>query len=186
VTYLARRPLAILIPANPLAYYSDSEERDRADVDAHERYAETHGFVYWNVPASGTAHVWINDVKSVYFVRPSEEPPYRCDEVTHKGEIVSAEHFKTKNDMRSRFQAEEVQFLYGTRRKVWELESNNGYDWNRWAGAKKFGFIFLKIRDIRPLKTRRQIGDFTRALGSPNQHVLKCEKYVIAFDQFFE
>ena len=184
--YLAHRPLAILIPANPLAYYWNSEERYRADVDAHERYAEEHGFVYWNVPASGSTHIWINDVKTVYFVRPDEEPPYRCDEVTHKGEIVSAEHFKTKNDMRSRFPADEVQFLYGTRRKVWELESNGGYDWNRWLGVSKWGFIFFKIKNIRQLKIRRKIGVFTKAHGLPNEHVQRCQKYVIVFAEFFE
>lgn len=180
------KPLAILIPANPSQYNSSSEERDRADVNTYMTFADEHGFVYWNVPASGRIHTWINNVKTVYFVQPSDKPPHRCDEVTHKGEIIHLEHFKTKNDMRSRFPAEEVGFLYGTRRKVWELERNGGYDWNRWLGVSKWGFIFFKIKNIRPLKTKLKIGDFTRAFGKPNKHVERCRKYVIVFDEFSE
>lgn len=180
------KPLAILIPANPSQYNSNSEERDRADVNAHRLYAEKHGFVYWNVPASGRKRTWINDVKTVYFVQPSDDPPHRCDEVKHKGDILHTQHFKTKNDMRSRFPTEEVMFLYGTRRKMWELERNGGYDWSEWPGVSKWGFIFFKIRNIRKLKTKRNIEDFTRAFGMPSKRVKKCRKYVIVFDELFE
>jgi hypothetical protein len=183
---LARRTLAILIPANPGQYSSSPEEGDRANIEAHRLHAVEHSFVYWNVPASGRNHAWIEDVKTMYFVRPGDEAPHRCDTVTHKGDIVRAEHFETKNDMRSRFQTEEVEFLYGTRINVWELERNGGYNWRRWPGVGKYGFIFFKIRNIRQLKIRRRIGDFARALGNPDTPVLRCRKYVIVFDEFFE
>jgi hypothetical protein len=186
VIYLARKALAILVPANPRQYSSSPEEGDRADIEAHRLHAKEHGFVYWNVPASGRNHAWIEDVKTIYFVQLSDEAPYRCDAVLCKGDIVNIEYFATKNDMRSRFPATEVEFLYGSRRKVWELERDDGYDWSRWPGVNKFGFIFFKVRNIRRLKTIHRIGDFTRALGSPNRHVLRCQKYVIVFDEFFE
>lgn len=183
---LALKPLAILIPANPSSYPLDSEERDRAKVHEHKMHANEHGFVYWNVPASGDHHQWIGDVKTVYFVQPSDEAPYKCDMVIEKGEVVQVEHFKTKNDMRARLPIEEVDYLYGTRKKVWELESNGGYDWKSWSGAGKWGFIFFKIRNIRQLKQRRNIEDFKRAFGMPNKRVERCRKYVIVFDDFFE
>lgn len=178
--------LATLIPANPSSYPPGSEEIDRANVKAHKMHADKHGFVYWNVPASGRNHTWLSSVKTVYFVQPCDEEPYRCDEVVYKGEILHAEHFKTKNDMRARFPIEEVKYLYGTRRKVWELERSGGYDWNRWPGVGRWGFIFCKIRNIRRLKQKHKIGDFKRALGTPRKRVERCQKYVIVFDKFFE
>lgn len=128
---LAVKPLAILIPANPSSYPSGSEEIDRANVNAHKTHADLHGIVYWNVPASGRNHTWINDVKTVYFVQPNDEAPYRCDKVTYKGEILQGEHFLTKSDMRAKFPAGEVNHLLGTRKKVWELERNGGYEADR-------------------------------------------------------
>lgn len=183
---MTAKPLAILIPANPSAYPSGSEERDRADVNAHKTHADLHGIVYWNVPASGRNHAWINDVKTVYFVQPSKEAPHRCDKVIYKGEILKAEHFITKSDMRAKFPAAEVNHLLGTRKKVWELERNGGYNWGRWKGVSKWGFIFFKITNIRPLKRKHEIGDFKRAFGMPNKPVERCQRYVIVFDEFFE
>jgi len=183
---LTLKQLAILIPANPLSYPLGSEERDRADVHAHKMHADEHGFVYWNVPASGMNHQWIDAVKTFYFVQPGDESPYNCNKVIYKGEIVKIEHFKTKNDMRARLPIEEVNYLYGTRRKVWELERNGGYDWKSWPGAGKWGFIFFKMRNIRKLKQRHNIEDFKRAFGMPNKCVERCQKYVIVFDDFFE
>jgi len=176
----------MLIPANPHEYAFDSEERDRSDVDAHMRHANLNGAVYWNLPASGRNHTWFNDVKTAYFVRPSEKASYRCEEVTYKGQVLRIEHFKTKSDMRTRFPVEELNYLYGTRRKVWELESNGGYDWKRWRGVGKLGFIFLKIKNIHPLKEKRNIADFRKALATANDPVKICRKYVIVFDEFYE
>lgn len=173
---------AILIPANPKQYDSGSEERDRADVNAHRRHAELHGSVYWNVPASGRNHSWIDDVRTVYFAQPGDKAPHRCDEVRYKGDITSIQHFQTKNDMRSRLPIEELEFLYGTRRKVWEPERNGGYDWSRWPGVGKWGFLFFRIANIRPLRTTHNIRDFTKAFGLPNERVERCQKYVIVFD----
>ena len=183
---LIHKTLAVLVSANPRQYASSPEEGDRANIVGHRLHAEEHGFVYWNVPASGISHVWINSVKTIYFVQPSDKPPYRCDVVMYKGDIAHAKHFGTKTDMRSRFPLEEVKFLYGSRRNVWELEENGGYDWNTWRGVGKYGFIFFKIRNIRALKKVHGIRDFAKALGSPNTLVLKCEKYVVVFDPFFE
>lgn len=178
---MAVNRLAILIPANPLQYRSDLEGKDRSDIDAHIRHENLHGAVYWNVPASGKDHAWFNDVKSIYFVQPRREAPHRCEEVTHKGEILSIEHYATKRDMRERFPVAELRYFYGTRRKVWEPESNGGYDWNSWPGAGKFGFIFLKIRNIRPLTPERNIRDFRKAFGA-HEPVKLCRKYVIVLE----
>jgi len=184
--YLSGKPLAILVPANPLAYPSGSDESDRANVDEHKKHADIYGAVYWNVQAIGRSHPWINDVKTMYFVQPREKSPYNCDEVTHKGETLWIKHFETKGDMRAEFPVEEVKYLYGTRKKVWELENNNGYNWNRWSGAGKWGFIFFKIKKLRPLKQRRRIRDFKRVLGMSHKPVERCRNYVIVFDGFFE
>lgn len=183
---MSHNRLAILIPANPMQYDSGSEEKDRADVNAHRLHAELHGSVYWNVPASGRNHSWIDDVRTVYFAEPRDKAPYRCDEVKCKGDIVSTQHFQTKSDMRSRFPREELEFLYGTRRKVWELERNDGYDWGRWPGVARWGFLFFRIANIRPLRMTHNIRDFTKAFGLSNEHVRRCQKYVTVFDPQFE
>ena len=186
MTLLSHSRLAILVPANPKQYGSGSEEKDRADINAHRLHAQLHGSVYWNVPASGRDHSWIDDVKTIYFAELRDQAPHRCDVVNYKGDIVNIEHFLTKDDMRSRFPAEEVELLCGTRRKVWELEGNGGYNWSRWTGVGKWGFLFFRIVNIRPLQMPLNIRDFAKAFGLSNEHVRRCQKYVIVFDPPFE
>jgi len=183
---MTNRLLAILIPANPYQYSDFSEEKDRSDIGAHMRHAELSRGVYWNVPASGRKHTWFDRVRTAYFVSPSTEAPHRCNEVVYKGEILSIQHYMTKDNMRARFPVDEVGLLYGTRRKVLEIESEGGYSWSRWPQVEKYGFIFLKVRSIRLLAQRHEISEFRKALWTEDGPVRICRKYVIVYDEFFE
>ena len=156
-------PLAILIPANPFQYPPDSVERDRSDVEAHREHEQKAGCVYWNVPGSGRRHKWLNDVKTAYFccwVSRSER------RVIYKADIASRPyHFITKDEMRERFPLEELKCLYGTRKNVWKTEEEGGYNWEtHWEKPIKWGFIFIKLRNIRKI-SERKLRDFKRALN---------------------
>lgn len=180
---MSAKPLAILIPANPFQYPFDSDEKDRSDIEAHIEHELRHKCVYWDVGGSGRRHEWLNDIKTAYFCYWRS----RCEgKVSYKADIVSVVHFMTKDEMRTNFPIEETRCLYGTRKKVWLSVEEGGYDWAKhWEKPVKWGFIFIKLRNIHPISDH-PLGDFKRALGMPGKPVEMCRKYVIVLDEFFE
>ncbi len=180
---MSSRTLAILIPANPFQYPTDSEERDRSDIDAHINHEREQGCVYWNVPGSGRKHEWLDDIKTAYFCYWKSRREKR---VSYKADVLSAMHFMTKDEMRANFPVEETKCLYGTRRRVWMRVDEGGYDWEtHWEKPMKWGFIFVKLRNIRRIRDH-VLANFTRALGKSRNSVEICRKYVIVFDEIFE
>lgn len=153
---------AIIIAANPAAFREEPELVEHADIEFHRRHCENVGAVYWHLPGREKHHPWIEDVKSGYFSEPVRRVAYTFD----------VEEIKTMEELVRDFE-EEKKYIPGTRLKYFDEWKETDYE-KHW--------LWIKIKNIRPLLEERPLGSFRRAIGIKAGEPVKINRnYVVVF-----
>lgn len=121
---------------------------------AHKMFADRHGAVFWDLTRASTH----DDIKTAYFYDTDEKA------VTYKAKI---EYIKPKEEI----DPKEEKYIPNWRKVNWEDEQTPGQIW-------------LKLKDIFPLKRKHALSDFLKA--SDGKRLKRVQNFAIVKDPNFK